>query len=273
VTAKHKDGALFPIELSVTEIAVDDEVHYAAFIRDISEKTRLQEKLIESEKLAAIGNTAAKIAHEIANPLNGIYLTLQLVEQRLTRRSAADEPALSNVVKIKKEIARLNQLVRDFRSLARQQTYDFRPMRLAALIDEVVDLQQPLLESHGVVVERSISDDVPVVRVDEDKLKQALLNLLKNAAEAMPAGGFVSIAVQRRTDDIMIEIRDTGMGIPPGTDIFAPFVTTKKDGTGLGLLIVWQVATAHGGTISYDSQPGKGATFRLTLPLSPKQIP
>lgn len=273
VTAKRKDGALFPIELSVTEIAVDDQVHYAAFIRDISEKTRLQEKLLESEKLAAIGNTAAKIAHEIANPLNGIYLTLQLVEQRLLRRPVPDDAALSNIVKIKKEIGRLNQLVRDFRSLARQQTYDFRPLHLDRVIDEVVDLQQPLLQSHGIVIQRSIADDVPVVRVDEDKFKQALLNLIKNAAEAMPGGGVISIAVTRRGDEVVLEVADNGVGIPKGTDVFAPFVTTKKDGTGLGLLIVWQIATAHGGTVSYDSEPGQGTTFRLTLPLSPAQIP
>lgn len=268
VTAKRQDGALFPIELSVTEIAVDQETRYAAFIRDISEKTRLQEKLLESERLAAIGNTAAKIGHEIANPLNGIYLTLQLIEQRLLRRPEPDEGALSNVSRVKKEVARLNQLLQEFRTLARQQSYDFRPMHLAELIGDVVDLQQPLLESQGIVVERKIPVDVPPLRVDEDKFKQALLNLLKNAAEAMPGGGVLTIAVTRQNEDVVIEVADTGIGIVPGTDVFAPFVTTKKEGTGLGLLIVRQIVAAHGGGISYESQPGKGTTFRLTLPLS-----
>jgi PAS domain S-box-containing protein len=268
VTAKRQDGALFPIELSATEIAVDQETHYAAFIRDISEKTRLQEKLLESERLAAIGNTAAKIGHEIANPLNGIYLTLQLIEQRLLRRPEPDEGSLSNVTRVKKEVARLNQLLQEFRTLARQQSYDFRPMHLPGLIGDVVDLQQPLLESQGIVVERKIPVDVPPLRVDEDKFKQALLNLLKNAAEAMPGGGVLTIAVTRQNEDVVIEVADTGVGIVPGTDVFAPFVTTKKEGTGLGLLIVRQIVAAHGGRISYESQPGKGTTFRLTLPLS-----
>ncbi|HXF76002.1 MAG TPA: PAS domain S-box protein, partial [Methylomirabilota bacterium] len=268
VTAKRQDGALFPIELSLTEIAVDQETHYAAFIRDISEKTRLQEKLLESERLAAIGNTAAKIGHEIANPLNGIYLTLQLIEHRLLRWPEPDEGTLSNVSRVKKEVARLNQLLQEFRTLARQQSYDFRPMHLPGLIGDVVDLQQPLLESQGIVVERKIPVDVPPLRVDEDKFKQALLNLLKNAAEAMPGGGVLTIAVTRQNEDVVIEVADTGVGIAPGTDVFAPFVTTKKEGTGLGLLIVRQIVTAHGGGISYESQPGKGTTFRLTLPLS-----
>lgn len=268
VTAKRRDGSLFPIELSVTQISVDEEVHYAAFIRDISEKTRLQEKLMESERLAAIGNTAAGIGHEIANPLNGVYLTLQLLEHRLSRRPAPDEVLLSSVVRIRKEIARLNQLVQEFRSLARQQKYDFRPMHLAGLIADVVDLQQPLFESCGIVVERRIPADAPVVPVDEDKLKQALLNLLKNAAEAMPTGGVISIEVKPRSEDVAIEISDTGTGIAPGLDVFAPFVTTKKEGTGLGLLIVKQIVIAHSGSISFESERGKGTTFRLTLPLS-----
>jgi signal transduction histidine kinase len=269
VTAKRKDDSLFPIELSITEIEVDDEVHYAAFIRDISEKTRLQEQLVESERFAAIGNTAAKIAHEIANPLNGIYLTLQLVEQRLGRR-AADDQTLPNIVKIKREVGRLNQLVQEFRTLSRQQRYDFRSMQLPQLIDDIVDLQQSLCDSRGIVIKRSIGADLPRIVVDEDKVKQALLNLVKNAVEAMPQGGILAIAVSRRgVDSMLVEVSDTGVGIAPRTNVFAPFATTKKDGTGLGLLIGWQIVAAHGGTISYDSEPGKGTTFRIVLPLTP----
>jgi len=272
VTAKRKDGSLFPIELSVTEISVDEEVHYAAFIRDISEKTRLQEKLVENERLAAIGNTAAKIAHEIANPLNGIYLTLQLIEHRLSRRQEPGEVVLSSLVRVKKEIARLNQLVQEFRTLARQQRYDFRPMHLAGLIADVVDLQQPSFEANGIFVECKVPADAPAIPVDEDRFKQALLNLLKNAAEAMPAGGVISIEVKPGNEDVTLEISDTGLGIAPDLDVFAPFVTTKKEGTGLGLLIVKQIVAAHGGEISFDSERGKGTTFRLTLPLERQSL-
>jgi two-component system, cell cycle sensor histidine kinase and response regulator CckA len=266
VTAKRKDSSLFPIELSVTEIEVDEDVHYAAFIRDISDKTRLQQQLVESEKLAAIGGTAAKIGHEIANPLNGIYLTLQLVEQRLARQPSADPRVAADIIKIKKEIARLNQLVQEFRSLARPQNYNFRMLDVGALIAEVLDLQQPLCEIHGIVVRRNIARDVPPLRLDEDKIKQALLNLIKNASEAMLEGGTLTVAVNRFDNNIVIEISDTGSGIPSGTDVFAPFFTTKKEGTGLGLIIVRQIVSAHGGTISYDSQPGKGTVFQISLP-------
>ncbi|MGN6735343.1 MAG: PAS domain S-box protein, partial [Candidatus Binatia bacterium] len=149
VTARKKDGTLFPIELSVTEIDIDQNVHYAAFIRDISDKVELQKQLMESEKLAAIGGTAAKIGHEIANPLNGIYLTLQLVEQRLSRQASVDERVIADVTRIKKEIGRLNQLVQEFRTLSRQQDYHFRPMNVAPLLNETLDLQQLVLEGRS----------------------------------------------------------------------------------------------------------------------------
>jgi two-component system sensor kinase FixL len=269
VTARRKDGTLFPIELSVTEIEVDEDVHYAAFIRDISEKTRLQQQLVESEKLAAIGGTAAKIGHEIANPLNGIYLTLQLVEQRLGKQPSDDPRVAADIVKIKKEIARLNQLVQEFRTLSRQQDYHFRLTDVGALIADILDIQQPLCESNGILVRCAIAADVPAARVDEDKIKQALLNVIKNAGEAMPKGGTLSVAVRGADDTVLIEISDTGGGIPADTDVFAPFFTTKKEGTGLGLIIVRQIVSAHGGAIFYDSQPGKGTTFHIMLPRDP----
>lgn len=266
VTARRKDGMLFPIELSVTEIEIDENVHYAAFIRDISDKVELQKQLVESEKLAAIGGTAAKIGHEIANPLNGIYLTLQLIEQRLSRQASVDERVTGDVLRIKKEIGRLNQLVQEFRTLSRQQDYHFRPMNLAPLLNETLDLQQLVLEARSIVISRDIADDLPWVLVDEDRMKQALLNLIKNAGEAMPNGGTLTVAARASDGSVAIHIKDTGIGIAPGSDVFQPFFTTKKEGTGLGLIIVRQIILAHRGTIVYDSEPGEGTTFHITLP-------
>ena len=266
VTARRKDGTLFPIELSVAEIDVDENVHYAAFIRDISDKARLEEQLIESEKLAAIGGTAAKIGHEIANPLNGIYLTLQLIEQRLGRQPSIDEKIAADLARIRKEIARLNQLVQEFRTLSRQQNYHFQMLNLGALVNEMLDLQQPLCESQGVIIRRNIAADLPDAPVDEDRLKQALLNLIKNAVEAMPSGGTLTVAVNYSADRILLDVSDTGMGISSGSDVFEPFFTTKKEGTGLGLIIVRQIIGTHRGKVSYESQPGKGTIFHITLP-------
>jgi two-component system sensor kinase FixL len=268
VTAKRKDGTEFPVELSVTEIEVDEEVHYAAFLRDVSETLELYARAVENERLAAIGGTAARIGHEIANPLNGIYLTLQLIEQRLARQPLADERVATDILKVKREIGRLNQLVQEFRTLARKQAYRFRPTHLVTLLHEVVDLQRPVCEASAIKVVLSSAADLPAVDIDEDKLKQALLNVLKNAIEAMAHGGKLSIEAGRNGDDIIIAVSDTGTGITPDRDVFAPFFTTKKEGSGLGLIIVRQIVAAHGGAITYDSQAGEGTTFRITLPLS-----
>jgi two-component system sensor kinase FixL len=268
VTAKRKSGDLFPIELSVTEIEVDQEVHYAAFIRDISEKARLQDQLVERERLATIGTTAAKIGHELANPLNGMSLTVQLLEQRLNRQpSPPDSQVTATVQRLRNEISRLNQLAGEFRTIARRERYDFQSTQLADLIDDVIKIQRPHLAELNIEVEQLIPSGLPNLDLDPDKIKQALLNLVKNATEAMPGGGKIKIEALAIDRAIAIEVTDTGTGIPLDIDAFEPFVTTKKEGTGIGLVIVRQVVTAHGGQISYRSRPGEGTTFRIELPL------
>ena len=267
VTARRKDGEPFPIELSVTEIAVDQEVHYAAFIRDISEKTRLQNQLVDSERLAAIGSTAAKIGHELANPLNGMSLTIQLLEQRIQRLGGdAGGVLIPTVKRLKHETSRLQKLVGEFATISRKEKFLFRPVNLGQLIDDIVSLQGPHLAENGIEIQTSLARDLPVVSIDGDKMKQALLNLVKNAGEAMPHGGRINISAFVANSDIIIEIADTGEGIPLDIDAFEPFVTTKKEGTGVGLVIVRQIVTAHDGKISYRSRPGEGTTFRLELP-------
>jgi PAS domain S-box-containing protein len=267
VTAKRRNGELFPIELSVTEIEVDQEVHYAAFIRDISEKAKLQEQLVERERLATIGTTAAKIGHELANPLNGMFLSIQLLEQRLGRQlSPPDSQVTVTVQRLKNEITRLNQLAGQFRTIARRERYDFQPTELAGLIDEVIRIQRPHFAQLNIEIEQVTPTDLPAVAVDGDKIKQALLNLLKNAVEAMPDGGKIKIEARATENSVSIDITDTGTGIPLDIDAFEPFVTSKKEGTGIGLVIVRQIVTAHGGNISYHTRPGEGTTFHFELP-------
>jgi PAS domain S-box-containing protein len=268
VTAKRKNGERFPIELSVTEIEVDQDIHYAAFIRDISEKVKLQERGIERERLAMIGSTAAKIGHELANPLNGISLTIQLLEQWLVRQPNPDSQVTATVQRLKNEISRLNQLAGQFRALSRRERYKFQPAQLASLIDDVIRIQRPHFSQLNVEIEHFVPADLPILTVDADKIKQALLNLLKNAAEAMPGGGKINIDACAAGDSVLIEITDTGAGIPSDVDPFEPFETTKKEGTGIGLVIVRQILTAHGGKISYHSRLGEGTTFRLELPVA-----
>ena len=267
VTAKRKNGELFAIELSVTEIKADNDVHYAAFIRDISEKTSLQAQLVENERLVAIGTTAAKIGHELANPLNGMSLTIQLLEQRLRKQSnLLDTQITSTVNRLHTEVSRLSTLLEQFRSLSRREKFDFQRTTLTALVGEAIEIEMPRYAELGIQVECSFPANLPTITVDIDKMKQVILNLTKNAAEAMAGGGRISIKGSASENGIVLEISDTGTGIPAGIDIFELFFTTKPEGTGIGLSIVQQIVSAHGGSITYRSEHGKGTTFVISLP-------
>jgi PAS domain S-box-containing protein len=267
VTARRKNGELFPIELSVTKIAEDQDVQYAAFIRDISEKARLQARLVENERLVAIGTTAAKIGHELANPLNGMSLTIQLLEQRLSKRSSLiDAQIASTVSRLKNEVSRLSTLLDQFRSLSRREKFDFQRTTLTALVGEAIEIEMPRYAGLGIQVECSFPSNLPTITVDINKMKQVIFNLTKNAAEAMAGGGRISIKGSASENRIILEISDTGTGIPAGIDIFEPFFTTKPEGTGIGLSIVQQIVSAHGGSVTYRSEHGKGTTFVIALP-------
>ncbi|HXG21716.1 MAG TPA: PAS domain S-box protein [Methylomirabilota bacterium] len=272
VAARRKNGEVFPIELSVTEFTLGGDVRYGAFIRDISEKVRLQEHLMDRERLAAIGATAAKLVHEIGNPLNGMAVATQLLERRLNRqRETSDEKVLAGIQLLRGEIERLSRLLQEFRSLSRQQQFTLQPTNLITLVQEFVAMESAQYTERGVSIQQHLPQELPLVMADEDKLKQVLLNLGKNAIEAMPDGGTLTLRLHNTGKRITLEVADTGRGIPAGVDIFEPFVTTKPDGTGLGLPIVRQIVAAHNGTLSYTSEPGKGTTFLITLPLPPAE--
>jgi len=267
VMAKRKTGELFPVEISVAEIVTDQQVPYVAFIRDISENSRLQAQLVESERLAAIGSTAAKLGHEIANPLNGISLGMELLERRIAKQADTPDPELHRSIKrLKDEISNLRQVVGQFRTISRKEKYDFEPSLLTQLVREVLEFQRPYFEQIRVEVEMRFPPDFPPSNIDCAKMKQVLLNLLKNAAESMPNGGRINVDATASERTVSVEITDTGTGIPLGFDPFEPFVTTKKDGTGVGLVISRQIVAAHQGRLSYRSRADQGTTFRIELP-------
>ena len=270
VAAKRKNGDIFPIELSVTEVEADEEVHYGAFIRDISDKVQLQEQLVERERLATIGTTAAKLSHEIGNPLNGMSANAQLLERRLAKLGTdADEKLSTYVHNIGHGIERLSQLLQEFRSLSRREKFYFEATALPELIDQVLRAETSHYVEQGISVQQECPAGLPPIVLDSQRMKQVMLNLYKNAVEAMPDGGTLTIGAYQAEKSLVCEISDTGVGISGNENIFDPFVTTKTDGTGLGLAIVQQIVAAHGGKITYTSQNGQGTTFTLTLPLVP----
>ena len=162
------------------------------------------------------------------------------------------------------DIERLSRLLAEVRGYSRHIRLELRRTRLTHVVEDVLRLQ--VLGGH-IQVERSFGAKLPEIVADADKLKQVFLNLFKNAVEAMPEGGVLTIRGESRERDVFVQVIDTGSGIAEGVDPFQPFRTTKREGTGLGLAIVKEIVAAHGGTLSYVSQAGQGTTFNLTLPI------
>jgi two-component system sensor kinase FixL len=265
VAAKRKNGEVFPIELSVAELGRDEHVRYAAFIRDISDKVKLQSQLLERERLASIGTMASMLAHEIGNPLNNMYLHVQILERRLRQREALDESVGDPVARVIGEIRRLMKLLDEFRAVSRRQGLNLQWTPISGLINEVLSVIRPEAMQHSIRVIADCPNDL-YGGVDAEKIKQVLLNLCKNSLEAMPRGGTLTLVGSGDASNVVIRVSDTGAGIQEGMDVFEPFATTKPEGTGLGLAISRQLVDVHGGTLSYTSVPGAGTCFNLRLP-------
>lgn len=267
VTALRADGEEFPIELSVTQLAQSgDSTRYGAFIRDVSDKVRLQGALMERERSATVGTTASMLVHEIANPLNNMALQLQALRRKVSRVESGQE-GVKKVDACLEEIERLSRLVQEFRALSGRRRIVRRPLVLTELLEAV--LANMVWMHKGVLVRREFHDEAVRVMVDADKIQQVILNLCHNAIEAMPKGGELTLRTSSSGDQFLLEVCDTGEGVLPGLDIFEPFVTSKPQGTGLGLAICAEIVREHDGSLQYETTPGEGTTFRMTLPRAP----
>jgi signal transduction histidine kinase len=235
-------------------------------IEDISQRKRMEEKLRESERLAAVGATSALFAHEVGNPLNGISTTVQVIQRDLARAGNGVKPSVVAALSdITQEITRLGALLHEFRYLARPQRLQLTPVRLDELISAT--LTENTYAERDIKLAVDVPANLPSLCIDEDKVKQAIINLADNAADAMPQGGTLTVQGYRMDDEICIDVRDTGVGIEPGVNVFELFRTTKPHGTGLGLAVVRQIVAAHNGRVEYHSWPGQGTVFTLALPI------
>jgi two-component system sensor kinase FixL len=267
VSAQRKSGETFPVELQVMELEGATQVPFAAFIRDTSEKMRLQQALVDRERLSAVGLASAKLAHEVGNPLNSIAIHMELVQRRLAKAKEATDPrVLEQFETILSELARLRSLLREFRAMARRPRYEKRAVDVRAIVHQVVLAQQGAYAQRRINLERRL-EAVPPIVADPAKLEQVLLNLCDNAAHAMAAGGLLVLVVApSETGGVRLEVIDQGPGIPPNLDVFEPFVTTKPEGTGLGLAICREIVLAHGGTLAHRPAEGGGTVFSIDLP-------
>jgi two-component system, sporulation sensor kinase E len=242
-------------------------------IEDISEKRGREARLRRAESLASLTTLAAGVAHEIKNPLGSIGIHIQLIQKALDRDSIDTGAIGKNLSVINEEIDRLNKIVVDFLFAVRPMDIVLHDGDLNVLIEDLLSFVTVELESTGIRLEQSLETDLPEIQLDEKYLKQALLNIIKNAIAAMPTGGTLKISTRQKGDEVVLRITDNGMGMSEETleKIFEPYFTTKDFGSGIGLTLVYKVIKEHMGDISVISQEGKGTTFTLTFPVPQKQ--
>lgn len=229
-----------------------------------------QVRLIQQEKMAVMGTFASGLAHEIRNPLNSIGLQLMLLERRIaTLDGGTAQQTRDTIAIIRSEIRRLDALVNDFLLLSRTNRMTFQLTDLDALADEVTRFLAPETDAARVSLERlRIGEASPQAQADPEKIKQVMINLLRNAVEAMPSGGSITLETGVVDGRACLKISDTGPGLPADVDVFQLFASTKPGGTGLGLPIAQQIVLDHGGEITAGTEPGHGAVFTILLPIA-----
>ena len=226
-----------------------------------SERPRPQAKTVFDTGICFVD-----LIHEIRNPLNGMDTTLQLMGRHLVKTNAyEDSVMLSYVEDLRKEIQRIHKTLLDVQTFWRDDVQP-APIEIRDLIAEVLKTAPLNHEVQGIHVKIVLPEDLPRVRAHDKLLQRALSNLIKNAVEAMPGGGDLILRAYAQNSSVVVEIIDSGVGIPQDLEVFDAFATSKPGGMGIGLSIVQRIVGAFDGELGYSSQPGNGTTFRLTLP-------
>jgi signal transduction histidine kinase len=252
--------------------------------RNVGALTQLQTMLRYSRKLSSLNRLLAGVAHEVKNPLNAMTIHLELLKQKLGKRAALAvaggaggsglpeaPPAdglMSHVSIIGEEIRRLDHVVQGFLRFSRPEELQLEPVVIATLLQDILDVVRPQAEQRGIVVDTEAQRDV-LIQVDRTMVRQALLNLALNAIDAMPSGGSLALRARPVEDQqVQVDVVDTGAGIQPEhlARIFDLYFTTREQGSGLGLSMVYRTVQLHDGTIEVESTPGRGTSFRLRLP-------
>jgi PAS domain S-box-containing protein len=272
---RRKDGELIEGDLSAS-IIYDEEGHEIASLgifKDLRERLgierelqKMQEALLQSEKLAAMGRLTSQIAHELNNPIYGIMNTLELLKTEIppeSKRRRILELSLS-------EIQRLSEMLRNMLSFSKPEEEKRRPVKIDELIEGILLVMEKQMKESNIQVEVSFDPDIPEIMASTNQMRQVMLNILKNAKEAMPKGGTLFVRTSKKDRRVLIHIQDTGIGIPEEVKdkIFDAFFTTKQKvkGVGLGLSVCYGIIKDHGGEIKAESEAAKGTTFTISLP-------
>lgn len=249
---------------------------YVLLLRDITETREIHREEIESERMNVLTMLAAGVAHEIGNPLNSLHIHLQVVERKLRKKA---DPALArelgdSLQVARDEIKRLDAIVQRFLSAVRPTTPQFRLEDLNQIVRESAEFLGPEVADRGIDLRLQLHGALPRLRLDRDQIKQAFYNLIRNASQAVGANGTITVRTDFDDEKVRVSFADTGQGISPEQlgKVFEPYFTTKKTGSGLGLLIVHRIVREHGGEIEFESEEGAGTTVTIYLPRHEKQM-
>lgn len=264
----RKDGTSFPVEISYSVSKTGERFYFTAVIRDITQRKELEREVRFVERLADAGKSVAHVAHEIRKPLMLIGgFARQVAHCEALKNDEKDRQKLDIVVE---EVRRLEKLLNGIRLLTLPPaSSQKRSLALNQLLNETVDLLETALQDRRIKLKSDIAEGPLMIEGDSDQLKQVFLNILFNAAEAIEDNGEIRVTLRAVMQTAEIVIADNGPGIPEELQdkIFDPFYTTKTEGTGLGLAISRNIIQDHGGSLSLESQPGKGAVFIVRLPI------
>jgi signal transduction histidine kinase len=257
-------------------VAADNAIMHKNIKEAYQDLKEVQEQIVWTEKLASLGKLAATIAHEINNPLAGVLNYIRLIIKQLSRNRLSHEKLedISRYLKImESETARCGEIVKDLLAFARRTKITMESNRIEDIINKTLNLISHELEMKELRLKKNIAPNLPKVKCDFKQIQQVLLNLMYNASEAMPNGGTLTVTANKANGGkafIEVAISDTGCGISEKDmeNIFEPFFTTKAEGkgAGLGLSVVYGIIARHNGTISVESESGKGSTFKVRLP-------
>lgn len=273
---RKKDGELIEGDLSASLIYDEKkkEIASVGIFKDLRERLKMerelreiQQALLQSEKLAAMGRLTSQIAHELNNPIYGIMNTLELLKTEIppeSKRRRILELSLS-------ETQRLAEMLRNMLSFSKPEEEKRRPIKIDELIEGILLVMEKQMRELNVKVETSFDPNIPEIMASTNQMRQVMLNILKNAKEAMPKGGILTVRTVKEEDKVLVYIKDTGVGIPEEIrdKIFEAFFTTKQKvkGVGLGLSVCYGIIKDHGGEIRVESEEGKGTTFIISLPI------